>query len=757
MRMEGGKQVAAEADTAAAGMGKVEESAVAANKASAASASSLGSTLKKAGSSMKTVGSGMTKYLTLPIVGVAAVTGKMAIDFDRDMRNVNSIAGLPKKQFESLRQQVLDMAGPTAQAPHVLAEGLYDLVSSGFDAKESIGILHASALGASAGLTTTEISTKAVAAALNAYELPAGKAAAVTDTLFETVNRGVVTFPELASVIGDVLPFSSQLGVNLNEVGASISTMTKAGLSGGESVTRLKNAMVGFIKPSKPLAELLGEMGTTGEKLVAKKGFQGALEAIVKHTNGTKEAIAELFPNIRAMGGVLALTGLHAKSAAEDQEAFKNTTGATQKVLEEQEESFGFQLQRSWSELQAVLIEVGEAVLPVVVPMIEELASAVKSAAEWFTNLSPPLQKALLVFLGVLAISGPILVFLGTLATAIAALDAVLTPVLLIPAAVIAAGVAFYVAYQKIEGFRNAVDAVVGFIKSNWTWLAPVLVGPFVPFIVIIAEVIGHLGWLKNAANNVVAFFQALPGRIMDAIRALPRLIGTIIGRVTAFMLLLPIRIPITIVQMGIKLVQALINIAPGAASAGAKIAAALGTGIAHGASHVWGFIKTIPGRLSALVSEIVPALVGIGGEMGKALAQGLFQSLPGPVRDALETGAGVASEGAGIVGEGLGAAASVFGGLATGTDYWRGGLSLVGEQGPEIVSMPRGSQVIPAGRTSRLLSGSEAPPRGSGYAAAWGGAGGGSRPAITVPVFLNGRQIAEAQVEELENATARL
>ena len=40
----------------------------------------------------------------------------------------------------------------------------------------------------------------------------------------------------------------------------------------------------------------------------------------------------------------------------------------------------------------------------------------------------------------------------------------------------------------------------------------------------------------------------------------------------------------------------------------------------------------------------------------------------------------------------------SLFKGLAFagGTDYAPGGMALVGEQGPELVNLPRGSQVIP-------------------------------------------------------------
>jgi len=40
----------------------------------------------------------------------------------------------------------------------------------------------------------------------------------------------------------------------------------------------------------------------------------------------------------------------------------------------------------------------------------------------------------------------------------------------------------------------------------------------------------------------------------------------------------------------------------------------------------------------------------------------------------------------------------------ANGTQNWRGGLSLVGERGPEIVNLPRGAQVIPAHRAQGMM-----------------------------------------------------
>lgn len=41
----------------------------------------------------------------------------------------------------------------------------------------------------------------------------------------------------------------------------------------------------------------------------------------------------------------------------------------------------------------------------------------------------------------------------------------------------------------------------------------------------------------------------------------------------------------------------------------------------------------------------------------------------------------------------------------AAGTSFWRGGVTMVGEEGPELVALPRGSAIYPAGRTRQMLA----------------------------------------------------
>jgi TP901 family phage tail tape measure protein len=328
------------------------------------------------------------KYASLAAAGAIGVAVKKAIDFDKEMRNVNSIAQLSEKKLGRVRDKVLELAGKTAQAPVTLAKGLYDLVSSGFNADESLRILSKSARAATAGLTTTEISTKAVAAVLNAYHLKAKMAGDTSDVLFEIVNRGVISFEELASQIGDVLPFSASLDVNLREVGASIATMTKAGISAPETMTRIKAVMVTLLKPGEALSKVIKQQGyDSGDAMVKALGFQGTLEALSRATGGSKSALAELFPNVRALGGALALTGDNAKVAQEDLAGMQDASGATARALKEQSKSISYQWNQLKATAEALGIQFGEKLLPEIGRVIKIITNPNLSTEEKFTKV----------------------------------------------------------------------------------------------------------------------------------------------------------------------------------------------------------------------------------------------------------------------------------------------------------------------------------------------------------------------------------
>jgi len=416
VRMTGDRATVASAGRVTAATREMGAAAAGASATSAKAASTTAQKWSSAGATATAAGKKMTKGITLPVLAIGAVSGKMAVDFEKSMRNVNSIAQLPEPAFKRLNKEVLAMAGPTAQAPKTLAEGLYDLVSSGFDAHESIQVLNASARAATAGLTTTEVSTKAVAAALNAYHRPAADAKQISDDLFNTVNLGVVTFDELASTIGYVLPAAATMGVGIKQVGASISTLTKEGQSSSNAVTNINAALTAFIKPSKAMHSVLKELGfETSQQLITQKGFQGGLELVTNAVHGNKEAIGKLFPNVRAMRAVFGLTGDAAKGAGEDLRGFQHDTGATAKVLHEQQKSIAYQWNQLKAEASVLAINLGNKLIPVMHDVAQTVGGMVKS----FTELPPDVQTTTIKILAFGAAMGPILTIGGTFAKVI--------------------------------------------------------------------------------------------------------------------------------------------------------------------------------------------------------------------------------------------------------------------------------------------------------------------------------------------------
>ncbi|MBN8291027.1 hypothetical protein JI664_03525 [Rhodobacter sp. NTK016B] len=100
----------------------------------------------------------------------------------------------------------------------------------------------------------------------------------------------------------------------------------------------------------------------------------------------------------------------------------------------------------------------------------------------------------------------------------------------------------------------------------------------------------------------------------------------------------------------------------------------------------------------SALTDVFMAAMDGA--DAGRAAIARLIMELAR--MQAMRAFQGLASSG-GIFGSLLQVLGIGLGKNARGTESWRGGLSLVGEEGPELINLPTGAQVTPALETARL------------------------------------------------------
>lgn len=100
-----------------------------------------------------------------------------------------------------------------------------------------------------------------------------------------------------------------------------------------------------------------------------------------------------------------------------------------------------------------------------------------------------------------------------------------------------------------------------------------------------------------------------------------------------------------------------------------------------------------------SLANAATNALDSITNKALEMAANGIFDMLFGSL---FGGGAGGATGGGGGLG---GIFSGLFGHNADGTDNWRGGMSWVGERGPELVNLPKGAQVIPNGPSMAMAA----------------------------------------------------
>jgi TP901 family phage tail tape measure protein len=669
------------------------------------------------------------------VVGTKVARG--TIEFDKGMRNVNSIAQLSEKRLDALTKRVLALAGPTAQAPGTLAEGLYDLVSSGFNASESIKILRASARAATAGLTDTATSTASVAAVLNAYRLPASAAKKVSDLLFRTVDRGVISFEELAQNLGDTLPMAASLGVGLEQVGASVATMTKQGIGAPETMTRIRAVMASLVKPGRALSKTLKEQGfESGAALIKAKGFQGALDLLAKTTGGSQAEMAKLFPNIRALSGALALTGRNSKVAGEDLAGMRDAGGATSKALSQQSKSISFQWNRLKATASAVGISFGRRLVPAASRVLDvmndiargrgKVAGALKSFASGLRG-GPPKARGASTPRGLrqaqttggeptkqlsgiqkagLAVRG---VFQGVIGWAQANLPK-------LGSALMDAG------RQLFDAFKPAAplfqNVIIPLLKGVAVGIIGGVVGAFkvlVPIIRVVATVLGWLGqklaFMKPVFFGIgVVIGWIAGGPILKALGALKylgvafkvasvpvRILGGIFGWLfrkiaPAIGLFLRIHLGVlrfvaTFASAPARVARAVLNIV---GSIIGKLASLHGKMLKFGGQFILNLIKGVREKLSSLTGfmgrvgrSIIDAVTNALKAAPGAIANAILNIVPGPLK-------GAAKKALGIVG------------LAGGGKVRQGGWAVVGEKGPELARFPAGSTVYDAGQTRR-------------------------------------------------------
>jgi len=231
----------------------------------------------KFGTSMSRMGKTMTRDVTLPIVAAGVASVKMAQSFDATIAKMVGLAGVSSKQASQWRQVILDMSTKVGKGPQELADGLYQIASSGVTGKKAIDALRVSAKASTAGMGETAVVADAVTSAMNAYAKSGLTAKHAVDILSAAVRDGKGEASQFAPVIGKVVAVASQLGVSFDQVAGGMAQMTRLGVPAEDAATQLSATFSALLKTTPAAEKAMNAMGLSSAGSAAGVTREGSV------------------------------------------------------------------------------------------------------------------------------------------------------------------------------------------------------------------------------------------------------------------------------------------------------------------------------------------------------------------------------------------------------------------------------------------------------------------------------------------------
>jgi len=370
------------------------------------------------GQAMTGIGSVMTQSITVPMIGAGVAATNLAASFSESMSRIVGLVGLSSEQVQAMEADVLSLAGETAKAPQELADALFVVTSAGLRGADAMEALELAAKAGAAGLGVTNDIARAVAGAMNGYGAETLDAARATDVLVATARAGNFETSQFAGALGRVLPFASQAGVTIEDLGGAVALLTRTNGNATQSINLLRALFGKFVIPTEQTRAVLAEVGVEMadiREIIQRDGLVAALRALERAVGGNREQLGRLLSSEEAAAAAFEILNADANTLTATFGETAQAAGLTAEAFGVAADQPAFQFRRALTELNVAAVELGASFLPIAT----RLARRVTEIADAFRDLSPQQQDFLIKAGLFVAAIGPVLTGLGLLSLAV--------------------------------------------------------------------------------------------------------------------------------------------------------------------------------------------------------------------------------------------------------------------------------------------------------------------------------------------------
>lgn len=306
---------------------------------------------------------------------------KAAADFEQAMAKVQAVSGAAEQEMALLVEQARALGRETQFSASEAALGQELLARSGFKTNEIVsampGLLN---MTAAEGMGLAQAADIA-ASVLRGMGLSADKSGRVADVLARAASASNSSIIDMGESMKYVAPIAAGLNMPLEKAAAMLGVMSNAGIKGSQAGTALRAALIRLSSEPKAVADALEALGIQAKDAEGNmREIPDLMADLSRQMAGLGSAekmkyFAEIF-GTEAASGMLAM--MEAASSGELDSLTRElyaSSGAAADMARTMNNTSQGAMKRLASATEALMIDVGDALLPAFAGGVETLAS----------------------------------------------------------------------------------------------------------------------------------------------------------------------------------------------------------------------------------------------------------------------------------------------------------------------------------------------------------------------------------------------
>lgn len=301
----------------------------------------------------------ITSYIATKGVEAVKQLVSEGIKFNKELeyadKKIQSISG--KNSFE-IQTNISDIALGTGTDAIELRNGLYEIISAVGDVEEAYDILETANKLAITGFTDITNAVDGLTTVLNAYKMQLSEADRIANIFVKTQQYGKITVDQFARDLAQSVPYATQLGIKIEEIGTAIALLTSRGVKPAQAETQLASFLRNILDDNTEITKELNKQLGKNVKQYIENG--GSLIKLIEEISNIEKKLGKAVTSF-SMDSEAKTFILTMKDSVEDYKRFykeisntENTIDANIANMMNSQKAFIDRAKEYWKELSRI-------------------------------------------------------------------------------------------------------------------------------------------------------------------------------------------------------------------------------------------------------------------------------------------------------------------------------------------------------------------------------------------------------------------